>query len=395
MQMYRPTTQPPRPSQAGQLSTGEMVEIARTVAEARRFEGQWQALADRALDANPFLEPWCLIPALESYGQDRDICIAFVYSKGESERRLIGVFPLEQRRKFRGLPLRHLVSWLHPQTFFAQPIIDPQHGEMAWAQLLDWARGQGAQLIELPMVDAASATMAALETTLANRKTKSATIASFKRALLRAGATTAAAYIAAGSSAKSRKSWRRQNRRLGELGRLECRVLGPEDPADPWIEAFLRLEANSWKGHDGTALASHPHEERFFREMAAAAHARKALHMMGLFLDGQPVALQCNLFSGGDGFAFKVTFDAQYSALSPGVLLELAAIEDFFGRDGLRSVDSCTNAGHPLMGRLWSERRQIDHQLVPTGRREGRIICRLFPLAQSIRARLRRKGNTA
>jgi len=393
--MYSPTTPSSEAPQTAQFPADETVEIASTVAEAVSYENQWQALADRALDANPFLAPWCMIPALESYGEGSNICIVFVHTHEGKERRLIGVFPLEYRKKFRGLPLRHLVSWLHPQAFLAQPLIDPEYTEMAWAKLLDWASQQGAQLIELPMVSSTSATMAALESTLASGKYKSTTVASFERALLLRSAETAEAYIAASSSAKSRKSWRRQNRRLGELGKLECKVLHPQDPADPWIDAFLSLEVNSWKGRDGTALASTPHEEQFFRKMASGAHAQKSLHMMGLFLDGQPIALQCNLFSDGDGFAFKVTFDETHSSLSPGVLLELAAIENFFGRDGFQSVDSCTGADHPLMGRLWSERRQIDHLLVPSGRFTSRIICRMFPLAQSIRATLRRKGGTA
>lgn len=392
MPMYRPTSTSGNRTKKAVFPAGATVEIANTAAQARTFEADWQALADCALDANPFLAPWCLIPALEAYGKERETCLAFVYQGQGIARNLIGVFPLELREKFRGLPLRHLISWQHPQLFLAQPLVNPDHAKLAWREVLTWAKQQGAQLIELPLVSSESATMQALESALAASALNSVTLASFERALLTPSAQTSQDYITASSSAKSRKSWRRQNRRLGELGTLDCRVMAPKEPVDPWIDDFLSLEVKSWKGRDGTALASQPHEERFFRDMARDAHTHNALHMMGLFLDGKAIALQCNLFSGGDGFAFKVAFDDAFSSLSPGVLLELAAIENFFDRDGFRSIDSCTGAGHPLMSRLWRETRQIDHILASTGRLGGQFLCRFYPLARSLRSVLKTKG---
>jgi len=39
--------------------------------------------------------------------------------------------------------------------------------------------------------------------------------------------------------------------------------------------------------------------------------------MLGLYLDGTPLAMQCNLHSGQKGFAFKVAFDENWSKVSP------------------------------------------------------------------------------
>jgi CelD/BcsL family acetyltransferase involved in cellulose biosynthesis len=354
------------------------VTVARTVAEAAEHIPEWQALADRAADANVFYEPWCFLPALERFGAGKDICLVFLYQTDFSGAKLAAVFPLEQRQKFHGLPLRHLVAWRHPHLFLAQPLVDQRVALLAWRQLLRWAHQDGAWFVDLPEMLASSQCFAALQAAAGWRFQA---IESFERTILLGNEPSAEAYIARTSSSGSRKDWRRLFRRLAEAGQVETRVLQPGSDARPWIDAFLAMEAAGWKGREGTALASDPQEEAYFREIALATQARSALHMAGLFVDGRPIALQCNLFAHGQGSAFKVTYDEAWAQFSPGVLLELEAIRDLYVRPGFISMDSCTGRNHPLMNRLWRDARRIVRCRVAT-RSAGAALLALRPAVE-------------
>jgi CelD/BcsL family acetyltransferase involved in cellulose biosynthesis len=352
-------------------AAGLTVTVARTVAEAARHGVAWQALADRAADANAFYEPWCLLPALEQYGAGRDTRIVFVQSGQDG--RLLGVFPMEARARFHGLPVPHLVAWRHPHAFLAQPLVDQTHAVQVWQRFLAWAGRDGAWFVDLPEMIGDGPTAAALQAAAGGR---CRVIDSFDRALLLRDAPTAQDYIDGASSSGSRKDWRRLMRRLSEQGTLEVRSLQASDDVAPWISDFLMMEAAGWKGRNGTALATDAAGTAFFHNMATAAHARGALHMAGLFMDGRAVALQCNLFAQGQGAAFKVAFDENWAAFSPGVLLEVEAIRDVYARPGFVAMDSCTGRDHPLMNRLWRGVRRIDRCRVAT-RMGGRAVLAL------------------
>src|SRR5262249_19749962 len=155
------------------------------------------------------------------------------------------------------------------------------------------------------------------------------------RALLRPMASDEA-YLEAAMSGGARKELRRQRRRLGELGKLESAVLEDGKDLESWVEQFLQLEASGWKGQHGTALAVHSNERNFFHAVARDAFARHRLMMLGLFLDGKPIALKCNLLMGDGAIAFKIAFDEQYARFSPGVQLALDNIALAHRRPGPR-----------------------------------------------------------
>src|SRR3546814_3010521 len=70
-----------------------------------------------------------------------------------------------------------------------------------------------------------------------------------------------AAYWEAAVRAKKRKELRRQANRLAEQGTVAFRRWRAGDALDPWLDAFLDLEARGWKGQAGSALASHGEPE--------------------------------------------------------------------------------------------------------------------------------------
>lgn len=346
-------------------------------AGARQHVGAWQALADRAAEPNVFYEPWVLLAALETQARGTDTQIVFVYGADDAGERLIGVFAFERRARFRGLPIGHLRGWQHPQIFLAVPLIDPARGAAAWRAMLAWARQSGARLLDLPLIPGGSPALAGLAPALDGLGGAQTIVDRFSRRLLVRGAPDGDAYIAAAASAKSRKRWRRLWRRLSEHGELALRILAPDDPITPWAEDFLALEARGWKGRRGTALGSSAAEAQLFRTLCAAGHRRGAVSMLGLYVDGTPIAMQCNLHSGSHGFAFKVCYDEDWSQFSPGVLLELEAIRHFLAREDFATMDSCTGAQHALMARIWSGSRDIERHIVAPGGAFNRLALRI------------------
>src|SRR3546814_19977739 len=61
---------------------------------------------------------------------------------------------------------------------------------------------------------------------------------------------------------------------------------------------------------------------------------------------------------GRGGFSFKIAFDETMSRFSPGVLIEIDNLRRVLNRDDLDWMDRCAAADHPMIHRLWGERRQ-------------------------------------
>jgi hypothetical protein len=123
--------------------------------------------------------------------------------------------------------------------------------------------------------------------------------------------------------------------------------------------------------------------------MTRGAFERGRLLMLGLFLDGRPIALKCNFLTPPGSFAFKIAFDESYSQQSPGVLLEMANVEHLHQARPVRWMDSCAAAEHFMINRLWRERRAVQTVLIATGRGLGDLTVALAPLARWLKRKVR------
>jgi CelD/BcsL family acetyltransferase involved in cellulose biosynthesis len=356
----------------------------------------WQELARSALEPNAFYEPWALLPALRAFGEGQDVRFLLIY--GHAPRRpggqpvLCGLFPLQRRRLHRALPLGVVGLWQHLYCFLCTPLVRADCAAPTLAVLFDWLRAdrQGAALLELGPIGADGPFARALTDHCNDRLRPTFVTESHTRAVLEPHAD-AEAYLNEALAGKRRRELRRQERALAGPGRLEYRRLGPGEGPSAWVEAFLRLEAEGWKGRSGSAMACREADAAFFRALTSGAAAQGQLHMVGLFLDERPVALKCNLLSPPGSFAFKIAFDESHARSSPGVLLEVYNLEQFHRERPARWMDSCAEAQHPMINRLWLERRAIQTVLVSTGRRGGDLTVSLLPLGRWLKRRLRRR----
>lgn len=330
------------------------------VSEAAGIVARHPALAglvERSADANIFYEPWMLLPALQAM-RPEGLVMVLVWLA--SSATLIGFFPLVLDRMPSGLSRLRL--WQHRYCFLSTPLVSKANGRDAVSAFLEWVdRGQApAQLVDLEGIAADGEFARLLDGELQRRRGWSCFTARYERAMY-----LPRPQIRPGGSGKHMKELRRLERRLADRGRLSYVAMPAGELSRDWIDRFLALEGSGWKGRTGSALAAHEDSRTFFIEASAQALRRGRLQMLALELDGVPIAMKCNFLAGNGAFAFKIAYDECYAAYSPGVLLELFNMRHLAAEcPQIEWMDSCARADHPMITRLWTERRPIASYLL-------------------------------
>ena len=349
----------------------------------------WEKLAVEALEPNPFYEPWMLIPALRTQSTGKDLCVVLVLTISDGDPVLCGVFPLEKKQRYKKLPLAAYSLWQHIYSPLCTPLIGVSRARACIDAFLDWLASQReCALMDFNLVSGDGPFHQLLNECLAARNASSLEGASHNRAVLRPK-ESADTYLRAAQSSEHRKDLRRKRRRLSELGQLEVTSLEAGGDIDAWVEEFLQLEASGWKGTSGGAFACIDANRNYFVSITKAAFARDRLIMLAARLDGKPIAMKCNFIAEPGSFAFKIAFDENFAAYSPGVLLEIENIGHFHAQRSVEWMDSCAIPDHPMINRLWLDRRTIKSLLIPTGMKAGELVISTLPLMRSLNRRLR------
>ena len=372
----------PAPPAAADLQTELVTDWSRLEA----LEQEWQDLAAGAVEPNPFYEPWMLLPALRAYAPGARVEVLVASATHRGRRLLCGLFPIAWRRGRAEL-------WKHRSCYLSTPLLRAGFGQAALRCFFDHLERRTG-LVRLDDVPGDGPFHLHLVDELNRRGWPSLVSSWYTRALFRR-AGSGDEFLERALNAKRRRELRRQRARLAEQGRLELCELSPGEDPTPWIHEFLALEAGGWKGAAGVAAALHPAERAFVEEMAARAHQRGRLMMMGLRLDGRPIALKYNLLAGDGSFAFKITFDESFARYSPGVLLEVENIQRLHQMPEVRWMDSCAAPNRFMINHLWPERREMQTVFLSTGRALPSLLLALVPLFQFARARLRRRRRSA
>ena len=352
------------PAHAEPAAAPAMAELRRLGAgELAAGAAQWERLAARAAEPNPFLESWYLFPALAALDPAGEAAVMVLEQGGE----WLGLLPLARARRYYGRPIPQVGNWLHGNAFLGAPLVARGHEAAFWRALLAHAdRTAGPALFlhlaELP-IDGPLST--ALAEVCAQEGRPFGQVHHAERALL-ASALSPEAYLAGALSGKKRKELRRQQARLGEQGALAVNRSRDAAGLADWTADFLALEAAGWKGAAGSALARSPATARLFAEALAGAGARGRLERLTLTLDGAPIAMLATFLTPPGAFSYKTAFDERFARYSPGVLLQcenLALLAD----PAIAWCDSCAAEDHPMIDHLWRERRAIGRYSVGIG----------------------------
>jgi CelD/BcsL family acetyltransferase involved in cellulose biosynthesis len=344
----------------------------------------WEDLAANALEPNPFYEPWLLLPALRAFReQQRFVVLLYRSDPGNPGRAplLCGLVPLERHPRYGRVPVPFLRLAECGPCYLCTPLLRREFARETLAALFDWlaADPRSCPLVELHFLPTEGPVSQLLVDHFRSRGILSFTTEAFTRAWFVPG-PDADSYLRAVLSPDKRHQLSRKRRRLAELGRLETRALTPEGDSEPWIEAFLRVEASGWKGKEGSALGCTVAGRAFFGAACAEAHRQGRLQMLGLFLDDRPVALRCGFLAGEGAFLFRTAYDETFARFAPGVLLQIEVIRQLHGRPALRWGDSCTSPDNTVLNSLWQERKAFQTMLVATGQGYGRLLVSVLPL---------------
>jgi hypothetical protein len=360
-------------------------------AELDPYLRDWEELAAAAVDPNPFYESWMLLPDVEAFGSGREARIVLVFApntlRALEPPTLCGLFPLELRRRYKGLPIRHYASWSHKYPL-GTPLVRADGARECLGAFLDWLADNpdGCSMIEFGSVAGEGAFHQAMVDCLNQRAMLSFVSDCFTRALFRPRLDVDS-YLSQALRGVHRKELRRKERRLSETGRLEYVALDPAGDIERWTREFLEVEGSGWKGHEGSALAAGQATRNFFVTVAREAFHRSRLMMLALRVDGRAIAVKFNVLARDGAFSLKIGYNESYARFSPGVLLELENIRRLHTLPGVAWMDSSAVAEHFMINRLWLDRRTIQTILVATGKGSGDVLISLMPLLRSLNRR--------
>jgi hypothetical protein len=336
------------------------IEVLDRAAAIEKLPHELDDLATRALEPNVFNEALMFIPALQLIDVEVPLWIACVR---DPSGLLQGVVPLVRQPMRQGLPSLVLRNWVHRYCSLGTPMLDAGCARQVLEALAQWietgkAPAGGLQWVRVRWDGPFAQLVRQTFGSSASSESWNMDVLTKRRALLERTPD-----MKSPISGKHAKELRRLERRLAADGAVTYEVMQAADDWQAWYADFLRLEASGWKGAEGSAIHSKPQDAEFFRRVLAQAHAGGQLQLMRLAVAGKPVAMKLNLRSRGsrDGsYSLKIAHDENYAQFSPGVLLELFNMKVFAHEpDHIRWMDSCAEAHHPMIDRLWSGRREI------------------------------------
>jgi CelD/BcsL family acetyltransferase involved in cellulose biosynthesis len=321
---------------------------------------EWDQLESRLGEGNMFLSPHFIQPAASYLDSRKRVLILTIHRHDASGKRLIGLGAFIARPPAVKFPLPYLEAYRSPHTFLTGMLFDQDN---QWLAL----QGLGAYLSS-PMVHWCGIEFSdRLADGILDRVHQEGDDATLVRwseydrcrrsILVPSTATDALARVM--SDGGFGKELRRKRRRLEEMGEVGWRLRIGRDITDQTIDTFLHLENQGWKAEDRKSLLSRPGHAEFFREMSTRFAAIGRAFFTELTLDGQVIASTSNYISGNVGFAFKIGWDGNYSAVSPGLLNEIELMRHAEKcLPNISYIDSGAAEGS-FIDRFWREGRQI------------------------------------
>ena len=107
-------------------------------AEAESLRMQWDELAKSAALPNPFFESWMLLPALNLLSGEEQVSVVTVVDSTAPGKPLVGLFPVVQRRGYKGVKVPYWEVWRYSHCYFAVPLIRIGLEDQFWKAIFRW-----------------------------------------------------------------------------------------------------------------------------------------------------------------------------------------------------------------------------------------------------------------
>jgi CelD/BcsL family acetyltransferase involved in cellulose biosynthesis len=322
-------------------------------------------LCVRTVEPNVFFNPHFLAPAMPRL-EDREVRLAVIRDGDENRNRLRMLVPFSIERPPVPLGVSVMRTWASPFGPLGTPLLDrddPVGVVEDFLSMLSRPHLKLPKVLMLPDMRLDGPVSSILRTVAETRGLPLITTSAEERPFLESG-LDGDAYLKTTLSKHHLGEYRRLKRRLAEQGKLVHSVArGPEDMR-PAIEGFLALEASGWKGRKRTAMATDRYRAAFAREAVNGLAEHDLCRIHSLTLDGKLIASLIVFVEAGVGYTWKTAYDEAYAAFSPGVLLMIEVTRQHLEDPNIERTDSCAVPDHPMVSRLWSERRPMGTMLI-------------------------------
>ena len=138
-------------------------------------------------------------------------------------------------------------------------------------------------------------------------------------------------------SKKTRKSYRYGRNMLEKSGRLQFRLLAPDEPSEPVLDRIFDLK-RKWLAARDRRSDLFGQERRVLRGLVGALARQGGLRIFVLECDGLVIAASVNFIQHDTMMAWVTTYDPDFGAASPGTILIMDYARWSFD-NGLHTVD--------------------------------------------------------
>ncbi|MCV0394115.1 MAG: GNAT family N-acetyltransferase [Rhizobiaceae bacterium] len=322
-------------------------------------------LSKRTIEPNIFFNPRFLAPAMPRL-DDREVRLAVMRDGDEYRSRLRLLVPFSVERPTTPLGVPIMRTWSSPFGPLGTPLIDRDdpvgvvedflgmlarpHLQMPKVLVLPDMRIDGAVANVLRIVTLGSG----LPLVVTNEISRPSLTSDLD----------ADSYLRQALSRHHLGEYRRLRRRLAERGRLEHHIARGVGEIRAGVEAFLTLEAKGWKGRERTAMAVDRYRAAFAREAIHRLSEADLVRVHLLTLDEEIIASLIVFIEHGEAYTWKTAYDEDFAAYSPGALLMLDVTRSHLEDPNIVSTDSCAVPDHPVVSRMWTERREIGTMVI-------------------------------
>ncbi|WP_292307120.1 GNAT family N-acetyltransferase, partial [Mesorhizobium sp.] len=317
-------------------------------------------LSARAIEPNVFFNPRFLAPAMPRL-EDREVRLAVIRDGDEFRNRLRLLVPFSVERPAIPLGVPVMRTWSSPFGPLGTPLVDrddPVGVIEDFFSMLSRPHLKLPKVFVLPDIKL-DGPVASLLTSFADSRGLTLVVTGkAERPVLESDAD-GDDYLKASLRAHHYREFRRLKRRLAGLGKLDHVVARGPDEIRHAIESFLTLEAAGWKGRERTAMAIDRYRAAFAREAVHRLAEHDMCRIHTLTLDGRTIASLVVFVEAGVAYTWKTAYDETLSAYSPGTLLMIEVTKQHLDDPNVAMTDSCAVPDHPVMSRLWTERKPM------------------------------------
>ena len=317
-------------------------------------------LCTRTIEPNVFFNPRFLAPAMPRL-EDREVKLAVIRDGDEYRNRLRLLVPFSVERPAVPLGVPVMRTWSSPFGPIGTPLVDhddPIGVVEDFFGMLSRPHLKLPKVFVLPDMRLDGPLASVLATVAETRGLTMVTTGKADRPVLES-TLDGEAYLKASLRSHHYREFRRLKRRLGDLGKLEHLVARGPDEIRHAIENFLTLEAAGWKGRERTAMAIDRYRAAFAREAVHRLAEHDMCRIHSLTLDGRTIACLVVFVEAGVAYTWKTAYDETLATYSPGTLLMIEVTKQHLDDPNIMMTDSCAVPDHPVMSRLWSERKPM------------------------------------